>query len=156
FHGIAPRVRLYTNKGRRSIVESVVFALASFRLLWCPAFDVLDVDQFPYTHFFAARLVCHLRRRPITATWHEVWDHEYWTSYLGWLAPVGFFLQRFAARSADVVFAPSRLTARRLTEVLGVEPSRVIILSPGIAVPSASPSPSGAGPGWGHKSIDCI
>jgi len=149
FQSVAPRTALYTSKGGRSVWESVVFGLGSLRLLWSPPFDVLDVDQFPFTHFFAARLVCRLRDRPMTATWYEVWDRDYWGAYMGRLGPVGFFLQRFAARSADLIFADSRLTARRLTEQLGVDPHRVLVLSPGVDV---GPVP----PPLAAKSIDCI
>ena len=149
FQSVAPRTALYTSKGGRSVLESVVFGLGSLRLLWSPPFDVLDVDQFPFTHFFAARLVCRLRDRPMTATWYEVWDRDYWRAYMGRLGPVGFFLQRFAARSADLIFADSRLTARRLTEQLGVDPHRVLVISPGVDVgPVLSPLLA--------KSIDCI
>jgi glycosyltransferase involved in cell wall biosynthesis len=182
---IAPRVRLYTRKGGRSIWESIVVGLGSLRLLWSPPFDVLDVDQFPFTPFFAARLVCRLRHRPMTATWYEVWDRDYWREYMGWLGPVGFWLQTFAARSADLVFADSALTARRLTQWLGVDSRRVIVLSPGVnpspespsletpspllapktpspLVVSETPSPLWGGPGRGsqgggsRKMVDCI
>jgi glycosyltransferase involved in cell wall biosynthesis len=159
FQTIAPRTALYTSKGSRSIWESLVMGLGSLRMLWSPTFDVLDVDQFPFTPFFAARLVCWLRNRPMTATWYEVWDRDYWREYMGLLGPVGFFLQRFAARSADLVFADSRLTARRLTEWLGVDPHRVLVLSPGVAIRYAAP-PVGEGrvgaQGGSYKSIDCI
>jgi len=160
FQSVAPRTPLYTSQGARSVWESVAFGLGSLRLLWSPAFDVLDVDQFPFTPFFAAWLVCRLRGRPMTATWYEVWDREYWRAYMGRLGPLGFFLQRFAARSADLIFADSRLTARRLTEWLGVDPHRVLVLSPGVAVDTVHgpsfPSPAGGGQGGGAKSIDCI
>src|ERR1700674_212490 len=149
FQSGAPRTALYTSKGGRSIWESVVFGLGSLRLLWSPPFDVLDVDQFPFTHFFAARLVCRLRYRPMTGTWYEVWDRDYWRAYMGRLGPVGFFLQRFAARSADLIFADSRLTARRLIEQLGVDPHRVLVISPGVDV-GPVPFPLLA------KAIDCI
>ena len=152
FQSVAPRTALYTSKGGRSVWESMVFGLGSLRLLWSPEFDVLDVDQFPFTPFFAARLVCWLRDRPMTATWYEVWDRDYWREYMGRLGPIGFFLQRFAARSADLIFADSRLTARRLTEWLGVDPHRVLVLAPGVT----TPSPSGEGHGGGSKRIDCI
>ncbi|MEA2634003.1 MAG: hypothetical protein QOH92_770 [Chloroflexota bacterium] len=153
FQSVAPRTAIYTSKGGRSIWEAVAFGLGSLRLLWSPPFDVLDVDQFPFTPFFAARLVCWLRDRPMTATWYEVWDRDYWREYMGWLGPVGFALQGYAARSADLVFADSRLTARRLTEWLGVESSRVLVLSPGTAIPSPR---VGEGEGGGAKNLDCI
>ena len=152
FHSVAPRTALYTSKGGRSVWESMVFGLGSLRLLWSPEFDVLDVDQFPFTPFFAARLVCWLRDRPMTATWYEVWHRDYWREYMGRLGPIGFFLQRFAARSADLIFADSRLTARRLTEWLGVDPHRVLVLAPGVT----TPSPSGEGQSGASKRIDCI
>jgi len=156
-HAISPKVRMYKANGRRSILESVAFGLGSLRLLWSPDFDVLDVDQFPFTPFFAARLVCWLRGRPMTATWYEVWDRDYWREYMGWLGPVGFALQRYAARSADLIFADSRLTARRLTEWLGIDPSRILVLSPGVTIPSdVPPSPSEGGQGGGPKNLDCI
>jgi glycosyltransferase involved in cell wall biosynthesis len=88
----------------------------------------------------------------MTATWYEVWDRDYWRDYMGRLGPIGFLIQRFAARSADLIFADSRLTARRLTEWLGVDPHRVLVLSPGVTIPS----PSRKGQDEGPKSIDCI
>jgi glycosyltransferase involved in cell wall biosynthesis len=129
-HAISPRVPMYTAAGRRSIWQTVLFGLSAIRLLWSAPFDVLDVDQFPFVHFFAARLVCSLRRRPMTATWYEVWDAAYWRRYIGWLGPVGFLLQRAAARQADLIFADSALTATRLTSWLGVDARRVLILPP--------------------------
>ena len=148
-HAITPRMTLYTRRGRRSKWRAIGFGLGAFRLLWSPEFDVLDVDQFPFTHFFAARLVCALRRRPMTATWHDVWDAATWRRRAGWLAPVGVVLQRAAARQADLVFANSALTATRLTNWLGVDPRRVLILPPsGVeSLPSREALP---------KTIDCI
>jgi glycosyltransferase involved in cell wall biosynthesis len=160
FQSVAPRTALYTSKGGRSIWESVVFGVGSLRLLWSPDFDVLDVDQFPFTPFFAARLVCWLRGRPMTATWHEVWDRDYWDDYMGKLGPLGFFLQRYAAQSADLIYANSRLTARRLIELLGVEPQRVIVLPLGVSVPPTPTLPHEGGgsllAGGSSKSIDCV
>jgi glycosyltransferase involved in cell wall biosynthesis len=146
---ISPRVRMYSPDGRRSIWQSVVFGLSTLRLLWAPAFDVLDVDQFPFTQFFLARLVCLIRRKPMTATWHEVWDSAYWYRYMGWLSRVGVWLQRAAVRQADLVFTHSALTASRLTTWLGVDPERVMILPPaGIeSLPKREPLP---------KTVDCI
>jgi len=153
FQSVSPRTALYTRNGTRSIWESLVFGLGSLRLLWSPDFDVLDVDQFPFTPFFAARLVCWLRGRPMTATWHEVWDRDDWHESVGRLGRLGFLLQRNAAQSVDLIYANSRLTARRLVEMLGVDPQRVLVLSPGTTIPSPL---AGEGQGGGSKSIDCI
>ena len=146
---ITGAMTLYDARGRRSRRRSGRFGLSAFRLLWSPAFDVLDVDQYPFTHFFAARLVCSLRRRPMTATWHEVWDAATWRRRAGWLAPLGRVVQRVTARQADLVFANSALTAARLTSWLGVDPRRVLILPPaGVeSLPIRDPLP---------KTTDCI
>lgn len=148
-YAIGPNVRLYRGDGRRSIWQSVVFGLSAVRLLWAPAFDVLDVDQFPFSQFFVARLVCMIRRKPMTATWHEVWDPAYWTRYMGWLGRVGVWLQRAAVRRVDLVFANSVLTATRLTTWMGVDPKRVVVLPPaGIeSLPNRQPL---------SKTVDCI
>jgi glycosyltransferase involved in cell wall biosynthesis len=160
FRAVGPRVRMYTPGGRRSIWQTVVFSLSALQLLWSPDFDVLDVDQFPFGHFFLARLICTLRRKPMTATWHEVWDSAYWKRYIGWLGPVGVLLQRASARRADLIFANSTLTASRSVSWLGIDPTRVLVLPPaGIeSIPSPSPSPV-AGEAWGggsQKIVDCI
>ncbi|MDQ6709202.1 MAG: glycosyltransferase, partial [Candidatus Dormibacteraeota bacterium] len=148
-HAITAPMSLFDSRGRRSRWRSLRFGLSAFRLLWSPSFDVLDIDQFPFTHFFAARLVCTLRRRPMTATWHEVWDAAAWRRHAGWLAPLGLALQRSAARQADLVFANSGLTAARLSTWLGVDPRRILILPPaGVeSIPSRDPLP---------KTVDCL
>lgn len=151
-YAIGPRIPLYTPKGRRSIWQSVVFGLSTIRLLWAPAFDVLDVDQFPFSQFFAAQLVCSLRRKPMTATWHEVWDQTYWKQYMGWLGPIGVWLQRSAMRRADLIFANSALTASRLTSWMGVDPERVVVLPPAGIESLGLPSPTTDV----IKTIDCI
>jgi glycosyltransferase involved in cell wall biosynthesis len=161
FQSVAPRTPLYTRNGGRSIWGSVIFGLGSLRLLWSPDFDVLDVDQLPLTPFFAARLVCWLRGRPMTATWHEVWDRDDWREPMGRFGPIGFWLQRYAAQSADLIYANSRLTARRLVELLGVDPRLIIVVPPGVVVPSPAcgggqGGGQGGGHGWGTKTIDCI
>ena len=148
-HAISPRVPMYAASGRRSIRQAALFGLAAVRLLFSAPFDVLDVDQLPLLHFFAARLVCRLRRRPMTATWHEVGDGAYWRGRIGWLGPLAVLLQRLAAHQADLVFANSALTATRLTGWLGVDPRRVLILPPaGIeSIPAREALP---------KTTDCI
>ncbi|HET9848893.1 MAG TPA: glycosyltransferase family 4 protein, partial [Candidatus Dormibacteraeota bacterium] len=151
-YAIGPRIPLYTRKGRRSIWQSVVFGLSTIRLIWAPAFDVLDVDQFPFSQFFVARLVCSIRRKPMTATWHEVWDPTYWKHYMGWLGRIGVWLQRSALRRADLVFANSALTASRLTSWMGVDQSRVLVLPPAGIESLRLPTPT-AGV---SRTIDCI
>src|SRR5664279_4133987 len=71
---ISPLYPLY-NGERRSIKEGILFGLACFGLLW-KKFDVLDVDHMPYFPLFSLKVVSLLRRKPMLATWHEVWGRE--------------------------------------------------------------------------------
>jgi glycosyltransferase involved in cell wall biosynthesis len=82
---------------------------------------------------------------------------------MGWMGPIGFLLQRFAARLPDLIVADSKLTAARLTAWLGIDPNRVVVISPGVQFDSPSPLsglfPSviaGEGRGGEAKKYDCI
>lgn len=83
----------------RSTTQALLFGLATLRLPAEP-FDTLDVDQMPYFPLFAARLVCSLRRKPLNATWHEVWGREYWASHVGRSARLADIVEHLAARVA--------------------------------------------------------
>lgn len=118
-HAICRRRSLY-HGGRRSIVQALMFGLATLKLV-VARFDVLDVDHMPYFPIFAARIVCVLRRKRMVVTWHEVWGSSYWQKYLGRLAPISTFTERLAARVPDKIVAVSRQTSTRLIDQLGVK-----------------------------------
>lgn len=81
-HAISGYHPLYTDS-RKSIQQGLLFGLACLRLIGGD-FDVLDVDHIPYFPLIATKIVSVLKRRPLTATWHEVWGRDYWIAYLGW------------------------------------------------------------------------
>jgi glycosyltransferase involved in cell wall biosynthesis len=117
-HAIGRQWSLYQGE-RRSMVQAVLFGLATLRLLGA-RFDVVDVDHMPYFPLFTARLVCWLRRRRLVATWHEVWGPAGWRQYLGRLAPFGTLIERWAARLPDEIVSVSAQTTDRLVRELGV------------------------------------
>jgi hypothetical protein len=57
---------------RRSMTQAPVFDFPVLRLL-TNGFDTLNADHMPYFPLFSAPLVCFLRRKRLTATWHVVW-----------------------------------------------------------------------------------
>jgi len=122
FHAICPRVPMYRKDGRRSIIQGIIFALFSLRLLTC-SFDVLDVDQIPYFHVFPLRLIATIRRKPLVATWHEVWGPEAWVAYLKWLGWLGWFVEITSIRMPDNIISASVQTTERLRQFLGEEAS---------------------------------
>jgi glycosyltransferase involved in cell wall biosynthesis len=117
FHALIPRMDLYV-KGRRSILQAVVFALGCLRLLG-RRFDVIEADHMPYFCLFTLRLVAWVRRRRLVVTWHEVWGPEYWRSYLGRAGAVGWAIERAAMRLPDHIIAASAETAERLRAHMG-------------------------------------
>lgn len=141
FHAISPLLPMYTKNGHRSIIQGVVFALFCVRLLAC-RFDVLDVDQIPYFHLFPLRLIATLRRKPLVATWHEVWGPAAWRQYLKWLGWLGWLVESTAIRIPDHLISVSAQTSARLHEVLGDRAS-VVTVPNGIDMAAIAAAPAG-------------
>lgn len=114
FHGVGKQRELYKN-GRRDIGEALYFAWKIFRK-FRGDFDVVDSQNFPYFHNFAAGL----KRVNLVITWHEVWGN-YWLQYLGRLGVVGVLIERALAHVTKNHVAVSKRTAREL-EKMGVKP----------------------------------
>lgn len=139
-HAISPMIPLYSGR-RRSMSQAVIFALACLRLL-VHRFDILQVDHIPQFQLFTARLVATLRRKPLVATWHEVWGPEYWRDYLGRAGRLAWLIERISMRLPDQIIAASAETAERLVEFLG-DRTPIVIAPNGIdrqAVRDAEPS----------------
>ena len=130
FHAISPLLRMYTKNGHRSIIQGVIFGLFCLRLMTC-RFDVLDVDQIPYFHLFPLRLIATIRRKPLIATWHEVWGPLAWRQYLKWLGWLGWWVEATAIRMPDHIIAVSAQTSARLHEFLD-EGASVVTIPNGI------------------------
>lgn len=131
FHAITRLHRMYSGE-RRSYREALFFALSCFRLLTF-RFDVIEADQFPTFHIFTLRLVTWLKGKPLTITWHEVWDRDYWCRYLGWPGNLAWLVQWLAMRVPDHLIAASAETAVRLREVLG-EQAPISVVPNGIDI----------------------
>ncbi len=161
FHAICRRHSLYEGE-RRSILQALLFGLATFRLMTAQV-DVFDVDHIPYFPIFAARIICALRRKKMVVTWHEVWGRDYWGNYLGRLAPISAATEWLAARAAPVIVAVSEQTSERLVSLLGVTaPIHVIELGVDtVAIQAAEPSELSsdilfAGRLLSHKNVDLL
>jgi glycosyltransferase involved in cell wall biosynthesis len=141
FHAISPLLPMYTRSGRRSIIQGIVFALFCLRLLSRP-FDVLDVDQIPYFHLFPLRLIATIRRKPLIATWHEVWGPAAWRHYLKWLGWLGWCVEAVSIRMPDHIVAASAQTSARLYEYLG-ERASIATVPNGINITAIEEVPPG-------------
>jgi glycosyltransferase involved in cell wall biosynthesis len=142
FHAIAPLLPFYSGP-RRSIRQAVVFALATLRLLG-KRFDVLMADHMPHLQLFPLRIVASLRRKPLIATWHEVWGPEYWQAYLGRAGRLAWWVEWMSMRLPDHIVAASPETAERLAALLGKR-AKITVAPNGIdldAVRNAMPAES--------------
>jgi glycosyltransferase involved in cell wall biosynthesis len=115
-HAILPKLALYHGE-RRSILEGILFGVSTLGLLG-ESFDVVDVDHMPYFPLFFMRVVCLIKRKPLIATWHEVWGREYWREYLGRMGVIAATMERLSVRLPDQIVAVSPHTAERLGSIL--------------------------------------
>lgn len=116
-HAISKRYPLYSGD-RRSIRTSLHFALHVLKMLRAD-FDVADVDHMPFFPLFSMKFVCLIKRRPLYATWHEVWGRKTWKDYLGKLWFFGYIVERYSVRLPNHIIAVSPQTASRLRHELG-------------------------------------
>ncbi|MCA0277532.1 MAG: glycosyltransferase family 4 protein [Proteobacteria bacterium] len=112
-HAISPLVPLYRGP-RRSITQALVFSASCLRLI-THRFDLAEVDQIPIIPLLAVKTVCLAKRRPMVATWHEVWGTAYWREYLGGVGRVAAWAERRFSRLPDRIIAASTGTANNLT-----------------------------------------
>lgn len=117
YHAISPLYPLYSGE-RRSIKEGVLFGVHCLKLFKYD-FDILDVDHMPFFPLYFAKLVAVLRRKPLYATWHEVWGREYWHEYMGGPSGlVAYLVERCSIWLPNHIVAVSDHTANRLRQDL--------------------------------------
>jgi glycosyltransferase involved in cell wall biosynthesis len=130
YHAISPLYPLYSGE-RRSIKEGVLFGLHCLKLFKYD-FDILDVDHMPFFPLYFAKVVSVLRRRPLYATWHEVWGRAYWQEYMGGVSgTIAYLIERCSVWMPNHIVAVSDHTADRLrhdlhyTRALSVVPNGI-------------------------------
>lgn len=117
YHAISRKYALYAGS-RRSIPQAVLFGLSCLKMVRYD-FDILEVDHMPVFPLFSAKVVSILKRRPIYATWHEVWGKSYWQTYLGtYKGLLAYFLERFSVLMPNHIVAVSEQTQQQLRAVL--------------------------------------
>jgi glycosyltransferase involved in cell wall biosynthesis len=100
--------------------------MASFKLLFAK-FDVIDVDHMPYFPLFSIRIVAWLKRKPMIATWHEVWGRDYWRTYMGASGNIAYAIERLSILLPSKIIAVSEMTGERLRSEMNFKRSTPLV-----------------------------
>ena len=130
---ISRKHEMYTSE-RRSMRQSILFALACLKLVFIGRFDVIEADHMPYLQLFPLRVVASIRRVPLVVTWHELWGKEYWERYLGGVpGRIAAQIEHAATRLPDHITAVSSGTADQLI-ASGVPAEKISVMWAGVNV----------------------
>lgn len=158
YHAVCKNLPLYGPSGKRTISQPLRFAwgvLRNMKRYRPETFDLFDVHAFPFFSvptFQLARLL-RFRRVPWLLTWLEVWGGDYWRRYIGWKGIFGSLLERWCAKTAPQHLCISPTTGRRLRDLLGAAPSKLIVIPRGFQPPEAASLAKFAQPRDPHKVV---
>ncbi len=120
--------RLYRH-GRRSIMEAVFFSVGLLRM-FRHDFDVVISNYFPILDAPFVYLYCKLKGAKYIMEVDEVWDRNYWESYLGqFLGSIASAYSSFAIKLADHYICISSATADKVAAE-GIQRSRITTYCP--------------------------
>ena len=144
-HGVLPAPgRMYTESGRRSIVEAIWFGMVLLQWPGLRNMDVIDCSSFPFFGIFPSRALSCVGRAAMVTTWHEFWG-DYWKDYAPKFAFAGKLVERLALSCSPTVISVSQFTRDRLVRA-GLDASRISVVPNGIdldAVEQADPITDG-------------
>ncbi len=125
----AMSTKRFYRHGRRSIRESIVFAMQITRIFMY-RFDLVQANEFPVIHLPLLKFYCKITGARLIIDMHEIWDRSYWYDYLGGF--VGFFanaIASFSIKGADAYLANSSITAEKLGR-FSIPKNRIFEFSP--------------------------
>ncbi len=116
---------------RRSIREALVFTAGLLRIFKY-RFDVIQSNQFPILQLPLLRLYCALTGCKLIVDVHEVWDRNYWTTYLGEVkGRIADVYANRALKMGDHYIANSSMTEHHLHR-FGITSERITVFAPTI------------------------
>ena len=115
--------------GRRSVRGAFVFSLNLWKL-FAYRFDVLEANMFPIIHIPLVKFYCRVTGCKMILDVVEVWDKNYWTSYLGPVfGRLGYWYTNYFLDSANAYIANSTATRRRLV-AKGINKNMITVFAP--------------------------
>ncbi|MEM3839082.1 MAG: glycosyltransferase [Candidatus Micrarchaeaceae archaeon] len=126
--GAVDKESLYS-QGRRSIKKALLFSVGLLRI-FKHRFNVVISNQFPVLHLPVLYLFCKLTRCKLVLEVVEVWDRDYWISYLGSaFGSIGYLCYSATMKVADHYIANSSTTADLLAGC-GIERKKITVFTP--------------------------
>ena len=120
---------LYVN-GKRSSKLAGEFAAGIGKAMKGYAFDLVVANAYPYLHIGAVKRRCKEIGAKLVLDVAEVWDAEYWRSYLGAVkGRLAYAYMKRALKSADAYIANSTVTAKKLASI-GIDKRKIRIFAP--------------------------
>jgi L-malate glycosyltransferase len=129
---ITPLLRIYTKKGKRKIISSLLFGIKTFCNVLKSNADLLDFEVFPYFPILFAKLASLFKKKKplIIAYWSELLGKTAWKRYTSSLWFLGLGLEQLVIWSADIHIANSYFTKKRLLQFAGLENKLLNIIPP--------------------------
>lgn len=130
-----PLLQLYGSNNKRTVLNPCLFALRLLPTIAKKRFDVIDCNNSPFLHFFAAKVATATRRTPIVMTFHEVWG-DYWYEYFGSRLSgfIGKAIETITLQTSAKVVVLSEKNVGRC-ENMGIPKGRVIVIANGLDSP---------------------
>ena len=115
---------------RRSIRQALFFSFACIKVIRLKP-DIIEVDQVPILPVFVLKVVAKISKASLSVTWHEVWDKETWSAYLGVFGKLASRIEFAALKLPDQIVAVSMPTRFKLIRV-GVPEDKIDLIEPDI------------------------
>ncbi|XLQ20400.1 MAG: glycosyltransferase family 4 protein [Candidatus Moraniibacteriota bacterium] len=129
---ICSQSQIYKKNGKRNILSSMRFGIATFFYVLKSDDDILDIEIFPYFPVISARLASIFKRKKpiIVGYWAEYWGKEYWHEYYGFFWFIGVFLEKISYISCDKIIANSYFTQDKLQWAFGKDKEKIMTIFP--------------------------
>ncbi len=117
--------------GRRSVREAVRYVL-SLAQIYRHKFDVVITNAFPILHLPFLKLYCKINNAKLIVQVAEVWDEEYWKTYMGKMSGrLSYSYSKSAIKGADHYITISSTTTRNLAK-FGIPRSKISEFAPAV------------------------
>lgn len=116
--------------GRRAIREAMMFSFY-MKELFNYDFDIIISNAFPILHLPVVKLYCRMKKAKLILKVDEVWNSDYWVSYLGKIAgdAANLYANTFLKSDSAKYVANSTITAKKL-EAFGINENRISVFAP--------------------------